>query len=253
MCPIRSGKIATDQKEVALLFSGGIDSTLAAVILSLKDYKIHLLTMDNGVSDKSKYTEDRYNDLKELFPNNIVTWKRLICKKLFIDIAIEDIDKNMKKYRSNLLCLGCKLSMHTVGLTYCLDNNIKNIADGYTQYQNYLAEQVPESIELVKNFDGELGINYINPVIDYKSKVDVKKELLDFGLYTKSLESECTLARAFGKLNRDFTVDEVVRFTADKLKICEQYILDFLVKRSKIDYKQKIEEIDNVIKQKEIT
>jgi len=239
--------IKHNKNEVALLFSGGIDSTLATVALALKGYEIHLLTMNNGVLNKNEFTESRYNELKEIFPENIVNWKKLICRKLFIEIALENLDENLKTYNSNLICLGCKLSMHTVGVTYCLENNIKIIADGYTRYQSYLAEQVPESIDILKKFDLNFEIEYINPIYFYDNKVEVKKELEDFGLYTKSLESMCALSPAYGVLGKDFSVDDVIRFTKDKLEICEQYILDYMVKRLKIDCRKKMDDVNNTL------
>lgn len=233
--------------EVALLFSGGIDSTLAASILALKGYKVHLLIMDNGVLNKEKITKYRYNELRKIFPNNIVCWKKLNCKKLFINLAIKNLDDNFKKYKSNLFCLGCKLSIHTVGLIYCLENNINNIADGYTFYQHTLVEQNPEIVYIVRNFDKKYNIKYLNPVYEYKSKNDVKEELLDLFLYTKSLEQICALSPAFGRVGIEIDIKDAIKYTEDKLDVCKEYIDNYFDMRScDIDKFSSYYENDNI-------
>ena len=189
--------------------------------------------MDNGVLNTQKFVEQRYKKLKKLFPDNIECWKKLICKKLFINLALKDLDNNFRKCNSNRTCLGCKLAMDTSGIIYCLENDIQIRADGYTSYQSMLVEQASESFDLVKKFDEQFGIKYINPVYHYKSKVDVKEDLLDLGLYTKSLEKICGVSSAYGKIGIDIHIEDVIRYTKDKLYICEIYIKEYFEKRSK--------------------
>ncbi len=52
-----------NEDDVALLFSGGRDSSLACAVLAKKGYKIHLLTFNNGAIINLDLAEQRYKEL----------------------------------------------------------------------------------------------------------------------------------------------------------------------------------------------
>lgn len=205
---------------VALLFSGGRDSSLACVMLAKKGYKIHLLTFNNGTIINLDLAERRYKELEKIFPDTIIARKVIPSYGLFKEIALIPIEKDFKKYENNLLCMGCKLAMHVISLIYCLENKISIIADGYTYYQRTWIEQMPEAIQAVRKFHGEYKVKYVNPVYDQNSKEQVKKKLFSLGLSTKSLEGSCLLGSTF-------TIpppEKVVAYIEEKLPFCRDYI-----------------------------
>jgi PP-loop superfamily ATP-utilizing enzyme len=189
--------IYSKKKTVALLFSGGRDSSLACGVLAKKGYKIHLLTFNNGATIRQDLAEHRYKELSEKFPDAIIKRAIIPSYGLFKDLGLKNLEKDIKKYETNLICMGCKLSMHVISLIYCLENDIPIIADGYTDYQKKWIEQMPEAIEAVKKFHEEYHIKYINPVYSESSKEQVKDKLLKFGLSTKSLEGSCLFGGTF--------------------------------------------------------
>lgn len=220
--PIGSKKNTSNSKAktVALLFSGGRDSSLACGVLAKKGYQIYLLTFNNGITIRQDLADNRYEELFKKFPDAIIKREIIPSYGLFKDLGLKNLEKDIKKYETNLICMSCKLSMHVISLIYCLENDIPTIADGYTDYQKKWIEQMPEAIEAVKRFHEEYDIKYINPVYSETSKEQVKDKLMKFGLSTKSLEGTCLFGGTF-------SIPEphrVVSYIEDKLPQCRRYI-----------------------------
>lgn len=217
------------KKSVVLLFSGGRDSSLACAVLAKKGYKIHLLTFNNGTTTNLSLAERRYKELDKRFPDAIIARKVIPSYGLFKEIALTSIEKDFKKYETNLLCMGCKLAMHVLSLIYCLENKVSIIADGYTEYQRTWVEQIPQAIQTVRKFHEEYKVKYVNPVYDQNSKDQVKKKLFSFGLSTKSLEGSCLLGGTFSIPSPA----KVVAYIKEKLPFCRNYIKAYFTEKNK--------------------
>lgn len=92
-----------EREKVAILFTGGRDSSLVACLESLQDKEVHLITCNSGIGIKSELSEMRVKELIERFPNNIVGRTILPTYGLFRSIAI-------KKFRSRFQKMGYKSS-----------------------------------------------------------------------------------------------------------------------------------------------
>ena len=106
---------------VVVLYSGGLDSSAVAALLAAKGIKnIHLITCDNGAQDHLKYAEFKLDDFRQKFPetNFIHTYQE--SRYPFKKFALIDIESDIKKYTTNLVCVGCKLAMHGVAIVYAL-------------------------------------------------------------------------------------------------------------------------------------
>ena len=208
------------KEEAVLLFSGGRDSSLAAVRLIEMGYEIHLLTFDNGAIEGIARSNLRLSEFNEKIKKKIVTRKIINCKELFKKIALLDIEKDIESFKTNLVCMGCKMAMHTISLNYCLKNDIKVIADGYTYYQREWPEQMPKAIEEIRKFHSKYGIQYINPVYDIKSKENAKEKLALHKLSVDSLEGKCIFG---GTFSTPIETD-VVEYIKTKINFCEDYL-----------------------------
>jgi predicted subunit of tRNA(5-methylaminomethyl-2-thiouridylate) methyltransferase len=208
------------KKEAVLLFSGGRDSSLAAVRLIEMGYEIHLLTFDNGAIEDIARSNLRLAEFNDEIKKNIITRKIINCKELFKKIALFGVEKDIKSFKTNLICMGCKMAMHTISVNYCLKNDIKVIADGYTYYQREWPEQMPKAIEEIRNFHSKYGIEYINPVYDIKSKENAKERLALNELSVDSLEGKCVFG---GTFSTPIETD-VVEYIKAKIDICENYL-----------------------------
>lgn len=215
-------KLPTDLagKEVAVLFSGGRDSTLVACLLALKGIKLHLLTGSCGLGIGTELVEMRFQELSRKFSDNIIQWKTLDIKGLLGAVAFRNIEDDFQKYQKNLILLGEKMALHTEAVLYCLSLGIKYIADGTTKYQAHLAEQLPEAVTFFRKFSEEYGIQYLTPVYEATNEQQVKDLLFILGISTKSLESISLLSDSFSKPNEGVSA----LYLARKKLICTQYI-----------------------------
>lgn len=210
----------SNKKEAVLLFSGGRDSSLAAVQLIEMGFEIHLLTFDNGATQDIAKSNLRLSEFDNNVKMNIIKRKIVNSRELFKKIALTCLEKDIVSYKTNLICMGCKMAMHTISLNYCLKNGIGVIADGYTYYQREWPEQMPPAIKEIKKFHNKYGIEYINPVYNLKSKETAKEKLTSCNLSVDSLEGECIFGGTFSTPNEM----DVVEYIKEKIKICEKYL-----------------------------
>lgn len=209
---------------VSVLFSGGRDSSLAASKLALLGCNVHLITCANGTGFRPELVQFRVDELRQRFPERIATHAVLSTFGIFRRIAIADIEQDFRRYGTNLILLGDKLAIHSAATVYCLEHGIAFLADGSTQYESDLAEQFPEALGLFREFERFYTIEYLTPVAHYSSLDEVKYELLDLGISTKSLESVPLFGDSFTKPSSDIVVDYINR----KMPICHEYIARML-------------------------
>lgn len=216
----RSAPAADCQKRAVVLFSGGRDSSLAACLLARDGFILDLLTTFNGASISSDVLEYRLRELRATFPENIATAVTLPTYGLFRRLALASIEEDFAKYKKNLIPLGDALATHAEAVVYCQRHKISVIASGYTSYERMFPEQMPEAIKLVRDFLAEYSVQYLTPVESYAHADQVKYDLLNFGLSTKSLEGLSLFADTFSIPSAP-VVQEYVR---EKLVLCRDYI-----------------------------
>lgn len=189
-------------KRVAVLFSGGIDSSYTAVSLLKQGYDVTLIHFDNGAMLESELAYCRYNEIKKNFDN--VSYISQSSVGFFRRLALKDIEQDFKKFNNNLICLGCRYAMHTKMINYCLQNEIYIVADGAMVKQNFYSEQTEVAISFFKAFYMKNKISYINPVY-LMSKEEIKYGLFDEGITIQSMENTCLFNGTFST-----STDEVV-------------------------------------------
>lgn len=203
--------------KVLILFSGGTDSTAAAVYYLQKGHNTHLVTFDNGAEKNLDKSEKRANLIKQQFGEHC-SWQLLSCTLLFHEVAIKNLEQDVKEY-GNLICCGCKLSMLAEAIIYCRKNGITIIADGFKKDQDYYPEQTPEYISTADSFAKEFNISYTHPV--YEADSTQIEDLNISGILNEPLQPECL----FG-LNR-VRNKNIKKYTQDKLPVVRNYINKF--------------------------
>ncbi|WP_183256098.1 Rossmann-fold NAD(P)-binding domain-containing protein [Anoxybacteroides tepidamans] len=209
-----------NKEKVAVLFTGGRDSSLVACLEALQGREVHLLTCNSGIGIKSELSEFRVQELKSLFPEQIVGRTVLPTYGLFRSIAIARLEEDFKRWGVNLVLLGDKLAIHAAATVYCVQNGIKRLVDGCVGYQKDLAEQKSVAIEILREFEAEYGIIYECPIYHFGSQDDVKYALLTIGLSSKSLEG----VSVFGDAFTEPTDQMVEEYMKDKLPICHEHV-----------------------------
>lgn len=230
--------------KIIVLFSGGRDSSLATCKLAERGNLLYLLNFDNGATIEKEVTKIKFEELRKRYPDNIVHFAQKAIFGLFRKLALENIEKDFLKHKTNLICLGCKLASHVEAIIYGVENSISIIADGYNRYQaNEFMEQRAEAIEIIKNFCSEYGILYINPIYNYESKKTVKYSLFEHGISFKSLEGSCL----FGDTASIPSKQDVISYIYDRLQICREYIKARTQKGEEMSQQPKIHKIGAII------
>jgi len=148
-------------KKIAILFSGGVDSTATAIYLLKRGYETHLLTFDNGAEKWLDLAEYKAGWIKKQFPERC-SWELRDSTHLFHELAIRPLEQDVKKF-GNLICCGCKLAMLCEAIIYCKRNNITELADGFQRAQDYYPEQTPDYMVPADRFAGAYGIRCLHP------------------------------------------------------------------------------------------
>ncbi len=162
-----------------MMFSGGVDSTLAAVRLLETFDRVHLLTWDTGrgayFHGWSRRSAAR---LSEAYPGRVL---QVIdsCAPLFDAIIRGRLTRLLRTYRSRFVwCLSCKLAMHAATVRFCRHNGIGDAGDGAASDTPYYVEQMACSLDWFRDFYSDHGVHYHLPVRDLDSREE-KLRMLD--------------------------------------------------------------------------
>ena len=208
-------------KEVLVLFSGGRDSSSVAVLLAKMGYKVKLFTCVTGTSELTGPLGDsapdiRHKELIKVFPQNINKQRILENDSYLIrKLAIEKTNIEYVVYP-----LALALSTHSIAICYCLKNNIKTIASGYSGYQaknDKYIEQRGDFVAMTKKLLKEYDISYLTPVIE-KSEFEIKDVLERYGISSNSLEEKAI----FGGIS--FDKEKALEFWQSSIPICKEFI-----------------------------
>jgi predicted subunit of tRNA(5-methylaminomethyl-2-thiouridylate) methyltransferase len=165
----------TAKKQITLLFSGGVDSTMAACQLAELFEKVHLVSYSNGyghylISRTAKRAKELSRHYPGKFQHSIIS-----IRELFESLVIDTLDEDYAKNGSGFIwCMGCKLAMHMHTIIYNTENDIHMAADGSSFDTSEMVEQMPLSVAKIKGFYCEYGITFDNPVYKKKRQDSIK-------------------------------------------------------------------------------
>lgn len=193
--------------DVLLLYSGGKDSTLAAIRLYNAGYNIHFIHFDNGHmldQDKPYLTfqetfgkkDDYYFDyelsnvdIKDIFEEYYSNWTNNL--------------NNDPSLTSEIRCLSCRMAMYTKAIEIALKKGFKYIAEGARISQKFMLEQLPITNRL-KELAASQGIKLLLPVLYVDNDQQEIEELIANGHSSKTWESKCLI----GKPAKDKTKED---------------------------------------------
>ena len=187
------------KNEVAVMFSGGIDSLLASVLLQQKYDRVHLITFDKGYLEFGiKNNVPNVNRLKTAFGEDRITHQVIDIKQIVKRISVSKIFKDRKDYNIEIRwCVGCRLSMNTGGLLYALENNLIGYADGSNREQipseaslTGTAENYPSIVNRLKKFAMEYAVHFMTPTYEFGSRENRRAKLkeLEFDIDYLSMD-----------------------------------------------------------------
>jgi hypothetical protein len=178
------------KNEVAVMFSGGIDSLLASVLLAQEYDKVHLVTFDKGYLEFGvKNNQPNVERLKEKFGADRITHQVVDIKDLHKAISVRFFFKERKKYNSEIRwCVGCRLSMNIGALIFALENNLVGYADGSNREQipsdanlTGTAENYPSIVNGGKVFAQSYAVHFLTPTYDFGGREVRRQKLGEMG------------------------------------------------------------------------
>jgi 7-cyano-7-deazaguanine synthase in queuosine biosynthesis len=205
---------------VAVLFSGGRDSTLAALTYHRTSKYLHLLSFDSGLGYGGDLRKVRVKELARAFGEHSHTWRLLPNYGLVRAICFSELVDDINKDGDQQILLGESLAMITRAISYCRTNEISTLASGASGYQRHFAEQQPDATDFFRNLCRSYGIDFVTPVLAYSSEQQVKDELLLSGLSGKSLEASTLLS----DLERPGSSSAVLPYLERKLPIVHTFL-----------------------------
>lgn len=188
-------------KKVLILFSGGKDSMLSAILLIEQGYEVTLVHYDNSFELGSKDVKNGYERLVKKYGEDKVKYlgvKRIdaIFRTFIKDFYNLKVDKILKEYGkisfSQFNCLTCRLSMYVMTIILCKQLNISYVADGARKSQLFAIEQ-DKMLNLFKELFKEHKIDLLLPVKNLENDFEEKNEFLVRGIIPKVSESQCLI------------------------------------------------------------
>jgi hypothetical protein len=179
------------KNEAAVLFSGGIDSLLTAVLLLERFDKIHLITFDKGYLEYGIHNNGPNVDrLKERFGRDRVHHEIVDIKPIVRRLSVGTFLQGRRSYNSEIRwCVGCRLSMNTGGLIYALEHGLVGFADGSNREQipspanlTGTAENYPSIVGRLTSFAMRYAVHFMTPTYEFGDRESRRSRLRELGL-----------------------------------------------------------------------
>jgi len=179
--------------DTTLLFSGGVDSTLAAVLLAERFDRVRLVTYDHGWWSghfRLGKAGRRARDIQRALGANRIAFARVPLGALFHRFVTATLVEDYRRFGTNTCCVGCKLAMHTRTVLYNLRRGIGHAADGSAADQAFHAEQLTGVLAGIRRLYHRYGIDYANPsfAIDTRER---QARLRQAGLEPEGVQPRC--------------------------------------------------------------
>ncbi len=226
------------KQDLAILFSGSVDSLALYALSSLgkhpeipKPRMIHILCMQNRTSRFPDFPIQRFEVAQKILirqapssePLPEATLIELDIGRLFQALWLDRFEVLMPQYNNkNLVCVACKLAMHTRAVLYCVEQLVPLLIAGDTRHQLHSSEQSDVFIKRMTSFSAQLGITTKFPVHDDFDGYAVSKNLLeDYGLPSTGGEGRKCL---FSQTITTATENEIGRFLDQMTPRASRYV-----------------------------
>lgn len=177
---------------ISILFSGGPDSSLAALKALERADTVHLLTFHHKKMGKIGKHRKVAKEMQQLYGEKRVIGYEDDIEPLFNKFFFTGMQKRLFRYRTFYIpwiCGACKLAMHIAAIRYNHAHQIKITYDGGNiESAPYFLDQMEPYINGIKDLYHSYGMQYECPVYNI---LDTDKETEKYGLTsTKNTKKE---------------------------------------------------------------
>lgn len=163
------------------MFSGGVDSTLSAVLLAKAHPRVHLLTFETGYGHFNFSRSARRARELERIAGPRFEFHSIPIRRHFKRFVLDRLKEDYQRYGSGfVMCMGCKVLMHARTAAYAVEHGIGFSADGASGATGEMVEQMLVSVSLLKYFYQDQGIEYLLPVYE-QAREDSIRQLNELG------------------------------------------------------------------------
>ena len=180
--------IISAKESVLVEYSGGLDSTLTAMLMAKKFKRVLLVTYEASWTIGNQNSKKNVPQLVKLNPECLIEHRIINMTKLRNNIweGFPGISKDYAKFchggPPGIICLGCKISMLVMSIQICLEENIGFITNGLTSTQSDHPEHMPPIINRFSQFMEKYNISYLNEIYDIKSRAEEEEMLKQNGI-----------------------------------------------------------------------
>lgn len=173
-----------------VMFSGGRDSTLAAVRLQRTETRIALVTVTSGHLVGIDRVKSRLRELARVLPPE-TPWVLVRQPR--------DLATDTSFYERT--CLPCHHAYVVVSAAIAASASARRLAFGYAGYQAHWPEQTPLAVSRLEQVLARHGIRLELPVYNLQTRTAALAELADLGLSSAALEQKCLVQVSNVSLN----------------------------------------------------
>ncbi len=172
---------ATEQG-IALMYSGGLDSTFEAVHRLDTYRRVWLLTFDNGCCRNMRGPRKRVGELRARYgPERIQS--RQVCTGPLIQHLAGDMDELRRRYNTHwVFDLACQLASTLELIRYAREHGVTQLSDGASRAQTEVFMQDPEFTGHKRTLLEAQGLEYRQPIGYDLGREDKQRLLADRGL-----------------------------------------------------------------------
>jgi hypothetical protein len=172
-------EVRSDQ--TILMFSGGRDSTLAALRLHEAGHRLKLVTITAGHLFGLNNVERRLREIASTLPVE-TEWLQIVQPAL----------RGTQHFFHQQTCLPCQSAYVVTGVNIARQIESGRIAMGYASYQAGWPEQGPQAKSILEHILARHGVELLLPVYDIRSRANAIQELKARGVSELALEQKCT-------------------------------------------------------------
>jgi tRNA(Ile)-lysidine synthase TilS/MesJ len=163
------------------MFSGGRDSTLAAIRLLEDGLRPTLITVTSSHLFGYTAVEARLKELKNILPAETIHMQVAQPRDLRVDQEFY--------FRT---CLPCQHAYVVTAAVVAKHRGAKKIAFGYANYQGDWPEQTLLATGALSRAVADFGLELLLPAYTFEDKELVKERLEHYGLSSQALEQKCS-------------------------------------------------------------